>query len=348
MKSHYYFLKRCYDLSIDGQAKVSPNPMVGAVIVHNNLILGEGFHANYGGPHAEVNAFNSVKPEDLKFLKVATLYVSLEPCNFYGKTPPCSELILKSLIKNVTISDIDFTKEVNGNSLIYLKQKGINIVLNKITLPEFSATRFRNIFVVHQRPYIVLKFAESSDGFIGASSSRSILSNEMSNRFVHLLRSKCDAILIGKNTAILDEPSLNTRLVPGRSPIKILIDPQLQVPRDNNFYKSGGKIIVFNVIRNQHENNIEYIKIENPSKFVHEAMKSLFVRNIGILLVEGGSFTLQEFINNQCYDEIYKIVTQKVLGSGVQSPTIPDTFKLIHQFRDDNIYKSFTNNLSNC
>lgn len=345
MKSYYYFLKRCYDLSIDGGGKVSPNPMVGAVIVHNKLILGEGFHANYGGPHAEVNALKSVKQEKLKFLNIATLYISLEPCNFYGKTPPCSELILNIQIKNVIISDIDCTQEVNGSSVKYLEQNGINIVLKKILKPEFNATRFRNIFVVKQRPYILLKYAESADGFIGSPLNRIKLSNEMSNRFVHLLRSKCDAILIGKNTALLDKPSLNTRLVPGRSPIKILIDFQLEVSRDNNFYISGGKIIVFNLVRNQIDENIEYVKIEPNPIFIQEAMKSLFDRNIGILLVEGGRFTLQEFINHQCYDEIYKIVTPKVLKSGVKSPTISDKFELIHQFRNDNIYKTFTNRL---
>lgn len=345
MKSHYYFLKRCYDLAIEGEAKVSPNPMVGAVIVHNKLILGEGFHAHYGGPHAEVNALKSVRQDDLKFLRLATLYISLEPCNFYGKTPPCSELILKSQIKNVIISDIDCTKEVNGSSLKYLKENRINVVLKKIFKPEYSAARFRNIFVVKQRPYILLKFAVSSDGFIGSPLNRVILSNEMSNRFVHLLRSKCDAILIGKNTALLDKPSLNTRLVPGRSPIKILIDLQLAVPRDNNFYISGGKIMVFNSARNQIDENIEYIKIEPNSNFIQEVLKSLFNRNIGILLVEGGSFTLQEFISNQCYDEIYKIVTPKVLNSGVKAPNINDKFELVHQFRNDNIYKTFTNRL---
>lgn len=345
MKAVYYYLKRCSDLSKSSLGGVSPNPLVGALIVYNQRIIGEGFHKIYGGPHAEVNAFNSVSLEDRTLIPFATLFVSLEPCNFFGKTPPCTELIINYGVKNITISDIDFTPEVNGNGLNYLNVNGIQTDIVNVEKPEFSPIRFRNVYAKLKRPYIVVKYASSIDGYIGSGVNSVKLSNQLSDRFVHLMRSHVDAILIGKNTALSDSPKLTTRLVPGKSPMKILIDPHLSVPLSNDFFKTPGRIIVYNYFSDSISGNIQLIKIKNDSNFLHNLLFDLHQKNIGILLVEGGSKTIQEFVENELYDEIYEIQTKKILRNGIKKPSKIGEMQIIHRFRGDVILKKFINRL---
>ena len=348
MKADYYYLRRTWFLANLGIGKVSPNPMVGAVLVHNEVIIGEGFHQYYGGPHAEVNALKNVKECDRDLIPDSTLYISLEPCNFYGKTPPCTELILKNGIRNVVICDIDQTAEVSGKAVKYLESKNVNIKIEKTGSNEFNPSRFRNVFTRFQRPYIIIKYACSKDDFIGSHESQIWLSNAMSNRFSHVLRSYSDGIMIGKYTAITDGPSLNTRLVPGRSPVKILIDKLLEVPQSNTFYTSAGKIIVFNFVKNHMTGNVEYILLKNNDLILEQILHELFKRNIGILLVEGGSATIQKFIDRELYDEIYEIRTNRILKKGISKPSgIGDLIK-IYTLRDDIILKKFVNRLQDC
>ncbi len=348
MKANYYYLNRCKFISTYAIGKVSPNPMVGALLVHNERIIGEGFHEYYGGPHAEVNAINSVKICDRELIPSSTLYISLEPCNFYGKTPACTQLIIDKSIKNVTISDIDHTTEVSGNSVEFLRRNNVEVNQEFFGAEEYNPVRFRNIFTRLKRPYIIVKYACSRHGYIGDGISKIWLSNAMSNRFSHLLRSYCDGILIGKQTALIDEPSLTTRLVPGKSPVKILIDPNLEVPNTNNFFNSKDRIIVFNYLKCEFYGNIEFIKINSDYRKMNQMLTALYERNIGILMVEGGTKTIQQFINQNLYDEVYEIKTDNDLNFGIEKPTGLFEMKKLFKFREDIVYKKYLNRILDC
>ncbi|NJK84368.1 MAG: bifunctional diaminohydroxyphosphoribosylaminopyrimidine deaminase/5-amino-6-(5-phosphoribosylamino)uracil reductase RibD [Saprospiraceae bacterium] len=218
------FLQRCFDLARLGAGAVAPNPMVGAVVVHKGKIIGEGYHQKYGKAHAEVNAIDSI-PSALKYLlPQSTLYVSLEPCCFFGNTPACTDLIIRSKIPKVVIAALDATPEVSGKGVAILKKHGIEVVISG---NEGNAlVRPRTVFVQQNRPYLILKYAQTRDGFIGKPNERLIISNLYTQRLVHKWRSEVNAILVGTNTAVLDNPQLNNRLYFGQSPIRLLLDPK--------------------------------------------------------------------------------------------------------------------------
>jgi len=342
MKENEIYIKRCFDLAKRGWGMVSPNPMVGAVLVHKEIIIGEGWHQIYGGPHAEVNAINSVPKDQQHLIKDSTLYISLEPCNFYGKTPPCTELILKNNIKNVVISTLDHTAEVSGKSLDFLRSQGIIVITGVLEKEGNEIAKYRNTVVDYKRPFIQIKYAVSADGYIGIKENQISLSSELSNRFVHKMRSRVDAILIGKHTALIDNPFLNTRLWPGKSPIKVLIDPKLEVPMDSNLFKGSSKVYIFNLIEDGVLDNINKVRIDNRDKFLKSLLYKLYELGIGILLVEGGSATIQHFIDKDLFDEIIIINTPKILKNGIQQPEINVALNSILKLDKDNI-NSYSN-----
>ena len=310
-------MQRALDLAILGQGSVSPNPLVGCVVVHENKIIGEGYHKIFGGPHAEVNAIASVSDKSL--LNKSSLYVSLEPCNHYGKTPPCTEFILQMGIPRVVVSNQDPNPIVAGKGIEKLRNAGVELILN---IKEKEGKWLNRRFFTshsHQRPYIILKWAQTSDGFIAKEDYDSKwISNELSRQLVHKWRSEEDAILVGFNTALHDNPQLNVRDWSGRNPIRIVIDHQLDLPKDHFLYDSRQKTIIFNKILNDIKGNIEYI--QSPDISVGFILKSLFKRNIQSIIIEGGSKLITQFMEAGLWDEARVFTAKKVFHKGISAP----------------------------
>ena len=321
-------MSRCIQLAKSGEGNVAPNPMVGAVLVHEDKIIGEGFHQKYGEAHAEVNCINSVSETNKSLIKKSTIYVSLEPCSHYGKTPPCSNLIIQHAIKKVVIGCQDIYKEVAGKGIQQLQNAGIDVVTG--VLENESIDLNKRFFTFHQkqRPYIILKWAQSSNAKIGAAQERILISNDYSNRLVHKWRHEEAAILVGTNTALKDNPSLTTRLWEGRNPVRIVIDKELKLPASLNIFDKDADTFIFNFFKNSLEGNLRYIKIENKN-FTEQMLKVLHDLNIQSVLVEGGTKTLQSFIDADLWDEARIITNEEmIIEDGIPAPEMHD-FNLI-------------------
>jgi len=315
MKNQYMY--RCFQLAKNGKGVTSPNPLVGCVIVHNDKIIGEGFHKEYGFAHAEVNAINSVKDKSL--LKESTLYVNLEPCAHFGKTPPCANLIVKHQLKKVVISNVDPFKEVSGKGIQLLKNAGIEVEVGVLEKEGFELNKRFFTFHIKKRPYIFLKWAQSANGyldfnFIKQEKISIPISSNLSRQLVHKWRSEESAILVGKNTVINDNPSLTVRLVKGKNPIRIIIDPQLNSPENALIFNDQSSTIIYNQIKSGSTNDIEWVKFE-PNNFLNEILENLYQKNIQSVLVEGGAFTLSEFYKHNLWDEA-RVFTSNIQISG--------------------------------
>ena len=318
------YMMRCLQLAQLGAGKVAPNPMVGAVLVYENKIIGEGYHQQYGGPHAEVNCINSVKEENRKLIALSVLYVSLEPCSHFGKTPPCSDLIIKNKIPKVIIGCQDIYKEVSGSGILQLQNAGVDVVTG--VLKDECIKLNKRFFTFHQkcRPYIILKWAQSVNGIIGDKTKRILITNEYTNRVVHKWRSEESAILVGTNTAFQDDPLLTARLWEGTNPLRIVIDKKLKLPSSLNIFNKEAKTIVFNNIKDEIKENLVFIKLSTED-FFSQIMKSLFEMNIQSVIIEGGSITLQSFIKAGLWDEA-RVITNEALTieNGIASPPMKD------------------------
>lgn len=317
-------MERCISLATLGFGYAAPNPMVGAVLVYNQRIIGEGYHAQYGQAHAEVNCINSVKEEDEKFISESTMYVSLEPCSHFGKTPPCADLLVKMKVKKVVVGCVDSNAEVSGRGIKRMQESGIEVVTG--VLKEECRQLNKRFFTFHEkkRPYIILKWAQSMDGFIGSGSKERIyISNQYSNRLVHKWRSEEAAILVGTSTALNDNPVLTTRLWPGNNPTRILLDRKLVVPETHGIFNDKACTIIANDHKNMERNNLIYLKIDEKD-VLKSLLPALWEMDIHSVLVEGGSKTLTSFINAGLWDEIRIIVDEKLhLGKGVKAPNVP-------------------------
>jgi len=320
-------MKRCLELAELGIGNVSPNPMVGAVIVHEDSIIGEGYHQQYGQAHAEVNAINQVlerfdNAEDL--LKNSVIYVSLEPCAHYGKTPPCADLIIKHRIPKVVVGCRDPFEQVNGKGIEKLKEAGVEVISG--VLEEECQWLNRRFFtqVQKQRPYIILKWAQTSDGFFAPIDRKQYwITGEESRRLVHKWRSEEDAILIGKNTAAIDNPKLNVRYWPGKSPKRVVIDRKLELSQDLHIYDQSVETLVFNEIKTDIEEKIKYIALEDFEHFVPQyILYQLYLQDIQSVIIEGGAHTLISFIGAGLWDEARIFTGKTVLGQGIQVPII--------------------------
>jgi len=255
------YMSRCIELAKLAAGQVAPNPMVGAVLVYEDKIIGEGYHKKYGEPHAEVNCINSVLAENKDLIEKSTIYVSLEPCSHYGKTPPCVDLIIKNKIKKIVIGCKDIYKEVAGKGIEKLKNSGAEVIVD--ILENECKDLNKRFFTFHQknRPYIILKWAQSANGKIGSlSGERILISNDYSNRLVHKWRSDEAAILVGTNTALKDNPSLTTRLWEGNNPIRIVIDKENNLPSTLEVFNHEANTIIFNLYKDSIENNLQFIK----------------------------------------------------------------------------------------
>jgi diaminohydroxyphosphoribosylaminopyrimidine deaminase/5-amino-6-(5-phosphoribosylamino)uracil reductase len=344
MPEHTKYMQRCLELARMGRNRVAPNPMVGAVIVYNNKIIGEGYHHEFGKPHAEVNAISAV--EDGSLLSESTMYVNLEPCSHYGKTPPCSDLIVQKKIKKVVIGCLDSNPEVAGKGVAHMRQNGIVVEVG--ILEKESRKLNRRFFIFHEkhRPYIILKWAQSADGYmdidrINEKPEIHWISTVQSKRLVHTWRAMEAAILIGNQTAINDNPELTTREVYGANTLRILIDPELKVDLKHKVYNSKAKTLVFNLLKNDIKSNIEYLKLDNSVGFLQGVLNELYLRNILTVIVEGGKKTHQHFIESGLWDEA-RIINGKVFfKDGLKAPElhrIPDAQYQIGTDRVDTYY----------
>lgn len=325
------YIARCIQLAKNGQCHVSPNPMVGAVIVHNGKIIGEGYHVRYGEAHAEVNAINSVKDQSL--LKDATIYVNLEPCSHYGKTPPCADLIIKKKISKAVIGCLDPFSKVAGEGVQKLRDVGIEVTVGVL---ENECKDLNKKFITSQtkqRPYILLKWAESADGYIDihrVNGKPTILSTPLTSMLAHKKRSEVDGIMVGTNTALLDNPSLNVRNWHGKNPIRIILDKCLRLPEGLQLFNSTDNIktLCFTSKVRPINKNTEYIKIDYKNNILPQIMNILYARGIQSILVEGGSILLQSFIDQSLWDEAHIEKSLIILHEGVKAPKLFETEKL--------------------
>lgn len=321
-------MNRCIQLALSGAGNVAPNPMVGAVLVYEDRIIGEGYHKKYGEAHAEVNCIKQVKEADQPFIEKSTLYVSLEPCSHFGKTPPCTDLIIQQKIKKVVIGCEDIFKEVAGKGIKKLQQAGVEVIAG--VLGEKCKALNKRFFTFYGkfRPYIILKWAQSINGKIGSwGNNRVPISNEYSNRLVHKWRSEEAGILVGTNTALQDDPLLTTRIWNGKNPIRIVIDKQLQLPATLQIFNREARTLIFNSLENSSKENLEFIKLDD-NNFLGQLIHSLFELNIQSIIVEGGTKTLQSFIDKGWWDEA-RVITNKemVIENGISAPEMKDFIK---------------------
>ncbi|MBS1742500.1 MAG: bifunctional diaminohydroxyphosphoribosylaminopyrimidine deaminase/5-amino-6-(5-phosphoribosylamino)uracil reductase RibD [Bacteroidetes bacterium] len=334
-------MQRCLDLAQRASGNVAPNPLVGAVLVHNNRIIGEGYHRQYGQAHAEVNCIASVAADQQHLVKESTLYVSLEPCNHYGKTPPCTELIIQQKIPRVVIACTDPFEKVNGTGIEKLKAAGIDVQVQ--VMEKEAAWLNRRFFTFHtkQRPYIILKWAQSNNAMIAGPNYRSVkISNEITDRLVHKWRSEEAAIMVGTNTALYDDPSLTTRLWPGRNPVRVVLDAALKLPSSLNIFNEAAPTIILNTIRESQEANIHYIKYDGANTIPVELSKALYKLKINSVIIEGGTKLINSYIEEGLWDEARMIVNREMLiTDGIKAPVI-DSAALLKkdQLLTDDIY----------
>lgn len=313
-----FYMQRCIDLANKAIGNTYPNPLVGSVIVYDNQIIGEGYHKKAGEPHAEINAINSVR--NPKLLKEATIYVSLEPCSHFGKTPPCALKLKEIGFKKVVIGAMDYNEQVNGKGKKILEDASIEVVTG--VLKEECENLNKRFFTFHQkkRPYIILKWAQSGDGFMDKDYRPTQISNSLSKQYVHKMRSEEQAILVGKNTAINDNPSLTVREIVGNNPIRVLIDFNLDVSREFNIYNDEATTLVFNQIKDEKLDHIHFIKIEKENA-LNQIIKHLHTFSIQSIIIEGGSFTLKQFIEHNLWDEAYIFQNNNLkLENGTKAP----------------------------
>lgn len=331
----------------NGLGTTYPNPMVGCVVVHNNEILGEGWHYKAGLPHAEVNAIANVT--DKKKLKESTLYVSLEPCNHFGTTPPCTELIISCGIKRVVIGSSDPNPKVNGSGISRLKKAGCQVTHGILKdLCDNLNKRF-NKFYLDKRPYILLKWAQTSDGFIAPLNEVRDeklepvwISNTYSRQRVHKIRSIEQAILIGTNTALMDDPSLTTRDWFGKSPTRIIIDKDLKLPNTASFFDDKSLTIVLTEKDALNHDNIHYEKLTFDHDLIKQICEILYKYNIQSVLVEGGAKTLQSFIDSGYWDEAFIFKSEMRLGEGICAPDFSERIMIEENIKGD-ILQHFKN-----
>ncbi|WP_121067483.1 bifunctional diaminohydroxyphosphoribosylaminopyrimidine deaminase/5-amino-6-(5-phosphoribosylamino)uracil reductase RibD [Maribacter vaceletii] len=329
MKIHEKYMLRCIQLGKKGLGNTAPNPMVGSVIVYNDKIIGEGHTSAYGGSHAEVNAINSVT--DTSLLKEATIYVTLEPCSHYGKTPPCADLIIQKQIKTVVIGTLDPHEKVAGKGIKRLKEAGCTVIT--CVLEEECKEHHKRFLTFHvkKRPYIILKWAETLDGFIAPETSLRKknpepfwITNPYSRQLVHKWRSEEQAILVGTNTAIQDNPKLDTRSWKGKNPIRIVLDKNLKVNKNSFLLDNTIKTIVFTEKKDASKAGFNTTQIEVPfdGSLANTICDSLFKLNITSVIIEGGAKTLQTFIASKLWDEarIFKGINN--FSAGTKAPII--------------------------
>ena len=332
------FMKRALELATLGLGNVSPNPLVGCVIVHDGNIIGEGWHRRYGGPHAEVNAVNAVADKSL--LTASTVYVTLEPCSHFGKTPPCADMLVREKVKRVVICNIDSNPLVSGGGIEKLRGAGIELSIGVLEERGREMNRRFFTFIEKQRPYIILKWAQTADGFIARENFDSKwISNEFSRKLVHRWRGEEDAVLVGFNTALHDNPKLNVRDWTGRNPVRIALDRDGKLPPGLNLFDGTQPTICYTTTKNSAQENLEFVKIMREG-FLDDVLGDLYERKIQSMIVEGGSAILNEFIARGFWDEARVFVSTTTFGKGIAAPRLAHKASVIEDISGDalNIY----------
>lgn len=325
MEVHHIFMQRCFDLARLGAGEVSPNPMVGAVLVYDGKIIGEGWHQRYGSAHAEVNCIASVKPEDRALIPDATLYCSLEPCFHFGKTPPCVDLVLQKGIQSVVVSNLDPNPLTAGKSLKKLEAAGVKVVTGILEQEGQYLNRAFFTWITEKRPYIILKWAQSMDGYIGRPGERTPVSEAPALRYVHRLRAASDAILVGTNTALTDNPRLDTRFYPHtRAPLRIVYDRAGKISNSSHLLDDSVDTWVAGPVREGIFQRTVFIE----SKSIPDLLERLKAANKATVLIEGGPTTHEKWISANYWDEIQIIQSAKLLGNGIIAPRLPSGVNL--------------------
>ncbi|HEY0272470.1 MAG TPA: bifunctional diaminohydroxyphosphoribosylaminopyrimidine deaminase/5-amino-6-(5-phosphoribosylamino)uracil reductase RibD [Chitinophaga sp.] len=314
------FMERCLQLAQLGAGYVAPNPMVGAVLVYEDRIIGEGYHRQYGQAHAEVNCLASVRPEDRALIPHSTLYVSLEPCAHHGKTPPCADLIVRENIPVCVVGCVDIFAKVAGKGIAKLEAAGVQVRTG--VLEAACRELNRRFFTFHslQRPYIVLKWAQSANGLLSGAGGQPVrISHPITDRLVHKWRSGEAAILVGANTALMDDPRLNNRHWTGGQPLRVVIDLHNKVPLTHQVYDASQPTVwVTARTRPDHD----HILVQGGEPVLPQLLAQLHARSVQSVLVEGGAFTLQQFIAAGLWDEARVIVGAKSIAQGVAAPVL--------------------------
>jgi diaminohydroxyphosphoribosylaminopyrimidine deaminase / 5-amino-6-(5-phosphoribosylamino)uracil reductase len=339
------YMQRCLELASWGSGYTAPNPLVGSLLVHQGRIIGEGYHKKYGESHAEVNCINSVEPKDKPLIPLSTLYVSLEPCCHYGKTPPCTDLIIAEKIPKVVIGCRDPFAAVDGKGIEKLLGTGVEVIYP--VLEESAKKLNRRFFTFHQqrRPFVILKWAESANQKIsGVNGSRIQISNKFSDRLVHKWRSEEAGILVGTQTALLDNPTLTTRLWPGKNPVRIVLDRSLRLPDSLNLLDGTGHTIILNDSTDLSAGKRQFKKLDSGRPFISSLLFSLHQAGILSVLVEGGAQLLQSFIDEGIWDEM-RIITNHSLNieTGLAAPEIRQATWTHSQTFETDTVKYFVN-----
>jgi diaminohydroxyphosphoribosylaminopyrimidine deaminase / 5-amino-6-(5-phosphoribosylamino)uracil reductase len=326
MTADEQYMFRCLELAQKGAGGVAPNPMVGSLLVHEGRIIGEGYHKAYGGPHAEVECLASVAESDRQIISSSTLYVSLEPCAHQGKTPPCTDMIIRERIPVVVIGCGDPFPLVNGTGIMKLESAGI--LVKQHVLEAEAKMLNKRFFTFHQqqRPYIILKWAQTLNGMIsGDGKERLQISNSLTNQLVHQWRTAESAILIGTETALIDNPRLTSRIPGGRNPVRLVIDRELRLPKSLHIFDLTVQTIIFNTKLEEQAGNIYYCKLDDVKGLLPAMLFKLYTLGIQSVLVEGGKKLHESFIQAGLWDEIRRISSSDIYNQqGYQAPALPD------------------------
>ncbi len=323
-----FYMNRCLDLATLGIANVSPNPMVGCVIVKDELIIGEGFHQKIGEAHAEVNAINSVFSRFGELahalLNNATVYVSLEPCAHFGKTPPCADLLVKHKVKKVVIANTDPFSQVNGKGLKKLKDAGISVVTGVLTNKATFLNRRFFTRITQQRPYLILKWAQTANGYFAThNGTQQWITGPIAKTLVHNWRGEEDAILVGKKTALIDNPQLTNRNSQGKNPIRILIDRNLTIPSTHHIFNNAAKTIIFNEVKTEVIGNLHFVQMEDMNFYLAQKIAfQLYLMDIQSVIIEGGVQILNQFITAGLWDEARVFTSKALWENGIKAPII--------------------------
>jgi diaminohydroxyphosphoribosylaminopyrimidine deaminase/5-amino-6-(5-phosphoribosylamino)uracil reductase len=337
---HKQFIRRCLDLAQKGKGNVSPNPMVGAVLVYDNKIIGEGYHQQFGAAHAEVNCLNSVLEKEL--IPLSTLYLSLEPCSHFGKTPPCANLILENKIKKVVVATTDFSSKVNGKGISLLRENGVEVIEGVLKNEAIELNKRFFYSQENKQPFVILKWAQSQDGFISKQNEQKQISCAMTDTIVHQWRYEEDAIWVGFNTANIDNPQLNVRHVNGKNPVRVVFDKNLALPTHLNLFNQKQTTYIYNCFNSDINDENHFIKID-AENYLTQILNHLYEQNISSVIIEGGTKLLQQIIDLNLWNEMRIIHSPIEIKEGVKAPSIKNALlqnkymidqDLVHEYKN--------------
>lgn len=328
-------MQRALELAVLGQGSVSPNPLVGCIIVCDGKIIGEGWHRKYGEAHAEVNAVNAVA--DKSFLSKSTVYVNLEPCSHFGKTPPCADMLIREKVKKVVVCNLDPNPLVAGEGIKKLRAAGIDVVTGIHHKQGRELNKRFFTFMEHHRPYILLKWAQSADGYIARKNFDSKwISHELSRQWVHRWRTEEDAILVGQRTAQHDNPQLNVRDWSGRNPVRIVIDRFLKLNDSLHLFDRSQPTLCYNLLKHEEHPNLSLVRL-GEADFLQELILDLYRKKIQSVIIEGGAQTLQSFLDAGLWDEARIFVSPKTFEEGIHAPAITGVLRSEEKIQSDRL-----------